>query len=136
MKSIKPGRGPSLMSGIACVFSALFGVVWTFVAASMGGGFIALFGVIFIVMAIVNAVYNFRNATGKNRYSEYDITEHWEESDPLNERFEDSHNRVSNTGNTETSVSSANQKSRFCPYCGTKAEEDYAYCNRCGKKLP
>ncbi|WP_418419128.1 zinc-ribbon domain-containing protein, partial [Anaerotignum lactatifermentans] len=23
----------------------------------------------------------------------------------------------------------------FCPYCGAKAEKDYAFCRSCGKKL-
>ena len=25
---------------------------------------------------------------------------------------------------------------KFCPYCGTKVETDYEFCNNCGKKLP
>ncbi len=132
MKSIKPGRGPSFKGGIVNILMALFGVFWTVIAASAGGGFFALFGVIFIIIAIVEAVYNFRNATGENRYSAYDITDHGEETDPLNERFGNPDTRVSNTAPTQ----STEQKSRFCPYCGTKAEEDYSYCNNCGKKLP
>ena len=87
MKSIKPGRGPSFMGGISSILVALFGVVWTIIAASMGGGLFALFGLIFIAYAVVQAVYNFKNATGKNRYSEFDITDVNEETDPFNERF-------------------------------------------------
>ena len=30
MKSIKPGRGPSMMGGISSVAAVLFGVIWTF----------------------------------------------------------------------------------------------------------
>jgi len=36
MKSIKPGRGPSMMGGIAGVFVAVFGVFWTIMATAMG----------------------------------------------------------------------------------------------------
>ena len=24
----------------------------------------------------------------------------------------------------------------YCPYCGAPAEEGFAFCRRCGKKLP
>ncbi len=87
MKSIKPGRGPSFMGGVMSILVGLFGVVWTVIAASAGGGFFALFGIIFIAVAVVQAIYNFKNATGKNRYSAFDITDSSEEPDPLNERF-------------------------------------------------
>ena len=42
MKSIKRGRGPSMMEGIGSVFMAIFGVLWMITAASIGGGFMAL----------------------------------------------------------------------------------------------
>lgn len=127
MKSIKPGRGPSMMGGISSIFVALFGVFWTIAAVSMGAGFMGIFGIIFIAMAVVSAVYNFKNATGKNRYSSFDITEDGEEPDPWNERFGErrDYTQPSPTGG-----------SRFCPYCGARAEDDFAYCNKCGKKLP
>ena len=127
MKSIKPGRGPSMMGGISSIFVALFGVFWTMAAVSMGAGFMGIFGIIFIAMAVVSAVYNFKNATGKNRYSSFDITEDGEEPDPWNERFGErrDYTQPSPTGG-----------SRFCPYCGARAEGDFAYCNKCGKKLP
>ena len=125
MKSIKPGRGPSFMGGVMSILMGLFGLLWTFIVASHGGGMFALFGVIFIVIAISQAVLHFSNATGKNRFSSYDIVDHTEEADPLNERFGD-------VTNTKTSSDS----SRFCPYCGTKAEADYKFCENCGKKLP
>lgn len=129
MKSVKPGRGPSLMSGISSILVALFGVVWTIIAASNGGGLFALFGVIFIAIAVVQAVYNFKNATGKNRYSEFDITDADEETDPFNERFGYSErtNRCNFSSETE---------SKFCPYCGTRVEADFEFCHKCGKRLP
>jgi hypothetical protein len=36
MKSIKPGRGPLLEGMIGNIFSAVFGVIWTLGAASIG----------------------------------------------------------------------------------------------------
>ena len=75
------------MGGVMGICSGVFGIVWTIVAASVGGGIFALFGIVFIAVSVVTALYNFRNATGKNRYSAYDIVDGKEESDPLNERF-------------------------------------------------
>ena len=131
MKSIKPGRGPSMMGGIVSVAIGIFGIIWTIGAGSIGGGLFALFGVVFVVIAIVNAVYNFKNATNKNRYSTFDIVDGSEEPDPLNERFGDTSYEETQTYKTE-----GNGGSEFCPYCGADVEEDYVYCNKCGKKLP
>ena len=127
MKSIKPGRGPSMMGGIMGIFVALFGVFWTICAVTMGAWPMGIFGIIFIAIAIINTVYNFKNATSKNRYSSFDITEDGEEVDPWNERFGEKR---------DTQPRSFGSDSEFCPYCGVRVEGDFAYCNKCGKKLP
>ncbi|MBE5947456.1 MAG: zinc ribbon domain-containing protein [Lachnospiraceae bacterium] len=136
MKSIKRGRGPSMMGGISSVFAVFFGVFWMIFAFSIGAGPFALFGLFFIAMAITSAIYNFKNATGKNRYSEYDITEGNEEPDPFNERFNTDSNYWYNYSSDNNQASTQNSTSKFCPYCGTKVETDYEFCNNCGKKLP
>lgn len=125
MKSIKPGRGPSLKGAIIGIAVALFGVFWTVMAAVMGAWFMIPFGLIFIGIAVVNIIYDLKNATGKNRYSEYDITDENEEPDPFNERF-------GNMNQTEI----RKQSGRFCPYCGAKNEDNYKFCTECGEKLP
>ena len=130
MKSIKPGRGPSFMGGIASVFMGVFGLLWTVFVLYAGGGFFALFGLVFVAIAIVNAVYSFRNATGKNRFSTFDITDDGEEEDPLNARFG---NMAEKAEDKERTASSG---SRFCPYCGAPVEGDFEFCNKCGRKLP
>ena len=66
MKHIKPGRGPSMMGGVMSIAIGVFGVIWTIAAAGMGGGLFALFGVVFVIVAIVQAVFHFKNATSKN----------------------------------------------------------------------
>lgn len=136
MKSIKRGRGPSMMGGISSVFAAFFGVFWMIFAFSIGAGPFALFGLFFIAMAITSAIYNFKNATGKNRYSEYDITETGEEPDPFNERFNTSSDYWYNYSSDNNTTTTSTGSSKFCPYCGTKVEADYEFCNNCGKKLP
>lgn len=126
MKSIKPGRGPSMMGGVVGIFMIGFGILWT-VLASQASGIFALFGVFWTGIAIAMTVYNFKNATGKNRYSAYDITDEHEESDPLNERF-------GHPQNTTQKKNDADNK--FCTYCGTPVSGDFEFCNNCGKKLP
>ncbi len=122
MKSVKPGRGPSMLSGIVGAFMIGFGILWTIFAAQTSVVF-SLFGVLWTGIAVVITVYNFKNATGKNRYSQFDITDENEEPDPFNERFGD----VQQKTNTDN---------RYCPYCSTPVAGDFEFCNNCGKKLP
>lgn len=126
MKSIKPGRGPSMMGGVVGIFMIGFGILWTVIAAQASGIF-ALFGVLWTGVAVAMTVYNFKNATGKNRYSAFDITDSEEEPDPLNQRFGASQSAPQQKNDTDN---------KFCPYCGTQVAEDFEYCNHCGRKLP
>jgi hypothetical protein len=144
MKSIKPGRGPSFMGGIGSLAAIFFGLIWTFAAASMGAPFFfPLFGVVFIIIGIVQAVYNFKNATSKDRYSEFDITDENEEPDPLNKRFgnPESNSGAANAGSADQggannrSSSDDDGAGNFCPYCGSSVKSDYDFCRQCGKKL-
>lgn len=127
MKSIKPGRGPSFMSGVVGIFMIGFGLLWT-VLAAQASVFMALFGILWTGVAIATTVYNFKNATGKNRYSQYDITDEHEEPDPFNERF----GCKVNYNGTQKS----NEETAYCPYCGNPVAEKYEYCPKCGEKLP
>ena len=132
MKSIKPGRGPSMMGGIGSIVAVLFGVFWTIGAVSMGAPFIfPLFGVLFICMGVAQAVYNFKNATGENRYSSFDIVDDREEPDPLDQRF-------GKPEQTEKKPESAAMSAEdgFCPYCGNRVSGDFEFCPKCGKLLP
>ena len=125
MKSIKPGRAPSLLSGVIGIIMVLFGIFWT-VMASDFGGIMMVFGVLWTLIALIITIFNIKNGTAKKRYSMYDITDDKEEADPLNERFKEKKDDVADDGND----------SKYCPYCGAKVEETYEYCNKCGKKLP
>lgn len=128
MKSVKPGRGPSAMGALSSVIAVIFGIFWTITAASMGApGLFPLFGVLFVIMGIISAVYNLKNATGENRYSSFDIVEGLEEPDPLNQRFAASQADVEAPWDGTF---------RFCPYCGAKLGAEFEFCGKCGKKLP
>lgn len=114
VKSIKRGRGPSGMSALVGIFVALFGVFWTVLALSMGAWFMVPFGVIFIIIAVVNVVYNAKNATGENRYSEFDIVDSEEEADPLDKKY--------GAKSRERESEKKNETPKFCPYCGAPAK--------------
>ena len=119
-----------MMSGIVGIGVALFGVLWTILAASSGGGLFALFGIIFVIIAVVQVVYNFKNATGKNRYSSFDITDEYEEPDPFNERF------GSKALSSDDRYGYSENAQNYCPYCGARVKQDFEFCQSCGKKLP
>ena len=107
------------MGGIGSVAVVIFGVIWTIAAASMGAPiFFPLFGIVFIVLGIAQAIYQFKNATSENRFSTFDITTDEEEPDPLNKRF-----------------GKKSEAANFCPYCGSKMESDHQFCKQCGKKI-
>lgn len=117
-----------MMGGFAGILAAVFGVIWMIFAVYIGAGPFALFGLVFIAFAVGNAVYSFKNATGKQRYSEFDIVDSDEEADPLNERFGNRTERAADEADGNTS--------KYCPYCGAQVKGDYEFCNQCGKRLP
>lgn len=129
MKSIKPGRGPSKLSGIMGIFVALFGVFWIIMAVAGGAWFMAPFGIIFVIMAITGAVYNLKNATGEERYSSFDIVDSSEEGDPLNRRY------GRKTDVFDTADAYKGTVSSYCPYCGKKLDSDFTYCPNCGRRI-
>jgi hypothetical protein len=79
------------MGAMAGIVQIVFGIFWTAIAFTIGQTApfpinlaFPLFGVLFVIIGIVSVAYNARNATAKNRFSDFDITSPQEESDPLN----------------------------------------------------
>ena len=144
MKSIKPGRGPSMMSGIAGIGAVIFGIFWTIMAVQMGAPiFFAAFGIIFVVTAIFGVIYNMNNATGEQRYSAFDIVDEGEEADPLNERF-GRNVKADSAGQTDAETPGSREErihavpqgeNNFCPYCGAPEKETYTFCRKSGLRL-
>ncbi len=134
MKSIKPGRAGSAMGAFGSLFAIGIGVIWTLVAFELTSNkdfplnLFWLFGVFFILAGVGNFVFNWKNTTGENRYSMYDVVDAEEESDPLNDMF----------GNKEKKRKSStlnHTENEFCPYCGKHVEEAFEFCPKCGKTL-
>ncbi|WP_438434089.1 zinc-ribbon domain-containing protein [Gorillibacterium sp. sgz500922] len=166
MKSFKPGRGPSALSGIGSIVAVLFGIFWTVMAFSITRGapgpislIFPLFGVLFILTGIVQAVYHFKNASGRNRMSLFDIVDSREEPDPLDRFVSDRYpqERPADAG-WRTAQSSADPnradpehgaspesdsrpapdrkfEGSYCPFCGGKLREDFRFCPHCGKEI-
>jgi len=137
------------MGAAGSVVAIVFGIFWTIMAYQitkdapfpMVGTIFPLFGVLFIILGAVQAVFHYKNATGRRRMSLLDITEDGEEPDPL-ETFAKRHHHdrqeadwPADTDGETGAYRSFDGHMRFCPYCGNKTEEDYAFCPSCGKPL-
>ncbi len=140
MKSIKPGRGPSGMNFVSTIGVVIFGVLWTICAFSFTatgafgiiGVIFPLFGIVFVVMGIIQAVYHYQNATGQDRYSEFDITEDGEEGDPGRRWVKG----AEPWDKPKQSPQPPRSGTEFCPYCGARIEGDFRFCPKCGRELP
>ncbi|MCZ0754190.1 zinc-ribbon domain-containing protein [Anoxybacillus sp. J5B_2022] len=137
MKSIKPGRGPSFQGVAGSIVAIVFGIFWTVMAFSITAdspfpvtNFFPFFGLIFIGLGIFQAIYHYKNATGKNRMSVIDIVDSDEEPDPLNARFGRKQPRFS----TEDVVARDDNRN-YCPYCGQQVQNDFNFCPTCGKRI-
>lgn len=127
MKSVKPGRGPSFMGGIAGLVGVVFSIGWTATAIAMGAPLVfPIFGVCFTGLTVAITIYNFKNAKSRNRYSAFDIVDGREEPDPLNEKY---------GATTDRETPADGEGAHFCPYCGAPVEDDHVYCKQCGKRL-
>jgi len=138
-----------MMGGIGGIGAAVFGVFWIFFALSIGAPPIfALFGILFIVMAIAGSIYNFSNATRKNRFSTFDITSGEEESDPLTKAFGhekkdyrkgSTYRRREESSPVEpappSSESPRQYEGNYCPFCGEEVKPEFDFCPQCGKDI-
>ncbi|OPZ92075.1 MAG: hypothetical protein BWY74_01761 [Firmicutes bacterium ADurb.Bin419] len=128
------------MTFLGSIFAIIFGVFWTIMAFSITSGspfgiigtIFPLFGIIFVIMGVIQAVYNFQNATGKDRYSIYDITDSQEEGDPIDSWIKGRNDEDEEIGSTQQSIESG---ANYCPYCGAQLKNEYSFCPICGKQI-
>jgi xanthosine utilization system XapX-like protein len=123
------------MGGICGIVVAVFGVIWTVGAMSMGAPPVfALFGLVFVGMAVAGVVYNLYNATSRNRISSFEVTTEREEGDPISDAL--GHGGTS-PQSPENTMSKGPRKfpGDHCPFCGAKVAADFDYCPKCGKDI-
>lgn len=161
MTSIKPGRGPSLVGGVAAIGIVIIGIVMFVTMLGMGSQplrpsgspgllqfetssnplqpVMIVFFIVFIGVGVMIAVYHFYNATQKDRMSVLDITKTGEEPDPVasmmgfKEREQTSHSTgASESGDRGTIM---NYDGEYCPFCGKPVQENFDFCPSCGKDI-
>jgi hypothetical protein len=140
MRSLKPGRGPSAKAAAGSALAIMFGIIWTVMAYSltrnvpfpMVGTVFPLFGVLSVVMGVINLGYHLYNASQRNRLSLLDLTEEGEEPDPLNLRFGPEKGREEGEARARQPRRSEGE---YCPYCGEKVGRDVDFCPHCGKDI-
>ncbi|NLC69081.1 MAG: zinc-ribbon domain-containing protein [Clostridiaceae bacterium] len=151
------------MSFIGSIIAIVFGLFWMIIAAritanapfGVAGAIFPLFGILFVVIGVVQAAYHYKNATGKDRFSIFDITDSSEEGDPAGRwikngdkyenNYHDNHDTWHDAGeyeksnksplNKEPNASSKGIEMNYCPYCGKPVNEDFSFCPNCGKRL-
>lgn len=133
MKSVKPGRAPSLVSALVSFLMVIIGVAFAVEAFSVSI-FTGIFALVWTGIAVTQMVYHLINALRKKRYSAFDITEEGEEPDPLNERF-GAAGRQAEKHEQEPAPASPKKAACFCPWCGTSLQKDFLFCPACGKSL-
>lgn len=119
------------MNAVGSAAAVIFGIIWTALTFSMNAPVLfSMFGLVFVAIGVIQMVYHFKNATGKDRFSSFDITDEYDESDPLNEKF----GRQSSAPPPEQQ-DCEEENGNFCPYCGARVKPDYEFCKQCGKKI-
>ncbi len=89
-----------------------------------------LFGVLFVIGGIASAVYNYKNARGKNRYSLFDIVDKQEEGDQADAWIKQEPGQVTPARELQPHLSG-----KFCTECGQRLEGNFSFCPGCGKDL-
>lgn len=156
MRSIKPGRGPSLVGAIGGVVAIVLVGGWIGFADSMDAPPVfKLFGFGMIVMILVGIVSNLYNTTAKNRISTFDITSDDEESDPIAHALGHGSRRTAGRRSSSSRRSSRSSEheghagdpgdrrgqapqhfdATYCPYCGVAVQPDFEFCPSCGKDI-
>ena len=114
-KERKAGKAMTLGS---CIFGLVFSIFWCIAAASMGAGFMLIFGIPFVGMMIYRLYVISQYAREDGKKAPETEADPWDR--PAAPRQE----------------SSAGSEGQFCPYCGSGIQEGFAFCPKCGRRQP
>ncbi len=123
--SLKPGPGPSAGRAAGAILGVIFGILWTIFAIFLTKDapfpfvkiLFPLFGVVFVIAAIVSAFNHMHNATRPNRFSEFNVVPTESEQEP-----------VLRGG----AVRSDKHVGKYCTHCGTGLRDTDNFCSACG----
>ncbi len=103
------------------VFVMIFGIFWCIMAASMGAGFMLIFGIPFVGMAAYRLVMCVKLAKNEQ---EKKSTDPWDR--PAGQQSYQNQPPHQNPASG----------SGYCPYCGASTSAGFQFCPTCGRKLP
>lgn len=109
-KEKKAGKAMTIGS---CVFGLVFSIFWCIAAASMGAGFMLIFGIPFSIMMA---------------YRLYVCIQLTKKDDKPAEPWDRPQSPAPRQDTPSTSGS------KFCPYCGSGVEEAFEFCPCCGRR--
>lgn len=106
-------------------FMGIFGVLWTVFAAGIGGGYFALFGLVFVAIAIFQGVTRYRSSLM--------LAEHLERQQVLEEQRRQRERR---RAEAEAEAFERKHQARepsysTCDYCETRFETSLGRCPSC-----
>ena len=97
------------------VFGLVFAIFWCAIAASMGAGFMLIFGIPFVGFMAFRLVMISKYGESSTKAKSASRADPWEYPQQPSQNGE--------------------RKNGFCPYCGSSVEESFAYCPKCGRNL-
>lgn len=94
------------------------------------GTIFPLFGVLFVIAGIASAVYHYKNARGRDRFSIIDIVDKSEEGDQS-----DAWIRREPAPEAEVKEAALHPAGKFCTACGQRLDGNFSFCPGCGRDL-
>ena len=140
MYSVKPGRGPALMVVIFWVIGGL-SMIPVLIAVSSGGSeaLRVIFGVWFVLAAIVALAFALHSAFARKRMTLYDIDTRGEEIDPVAAALRRSPDPppadAGPASGQDPGASDHRHRGGSCPFCRGRVEPSFHFCPKCGKPI-
>lgn len=107
----------SASSLVVSIIATVFIFIWTIFSISIGFIPFVFFGIVMLVVSIVNLIKVSKNLH-KGLSNEVDF---------IDDDYQINHKDY---------IYEEKDDKNFCPYCGCKLQDDYEYCPSCGKELP
>ena len=111
----KEKKAGKAMSVGMSIFGLVFAIFWCIIAASMGAGFMLIFGIPFVGMMGYRLYVISQYAKEDKQDAPVKETDPWDRPAPQN---------------------APPSGGKFCPYCGGSIQEAFEFCPKCGRRQP